>query len=162
MSSACHIEHRLLLLEYYAKYGFVERWQRNVLSNPCRLCNSRVTPLGLMIGWRIKTWQKRFVCFSFKIPALNNYGWPYVVMDRPLCLTHVIYLLIYYLFFFRAALFEAEQRRRAGPLPDVGMWCNFITQIRGRRYLYPLDSDGRKSANFTPQLGDSATLNSCS
>jgi len=29
-------------------------------------------------------------------------------------------------------------------------------------YLYPQHSEGRKSANFVPQLGDGATFNSCS
>jgi len=50
------------------------------------------------------------------------YGRPYVVMRGPLCFTTVIYYL-----FFRALIFEAEQR-----LPGCQnmVQCNFITGVR--------------------------------
>ena len=35
-------------------------------------------------------------------------------------------------------------------LQDVGMWCNFITQIRGA-LSDPVYFERRKSANFAPQ-----------
>jgi len=65
--------------------------------------------------------------------------------------------------FFRALIFEAEERPLWDLSQDIGMWCNFITHIRVGPYMYPLPLhfEGWKSADFAAQLGDDATLNSC-
>jgi len=65
--------------------------------------------------------------------------------------------------FFRALIFEAEERPLWDLSQDIGMWCNFITHIRVGPYMYPLSLhfEGWKSADFAAQLGDDATLHSC-
>jgi len=46
-------------------------------------------------------------------------------------------LLFIYFIFFRAPIFEAEECRHVGPCQHVGMWSNFITQIRGGPIYIP-------------------------
>jgi len=63
-----------------------------------------------------------------------------------------------FIYLFRALIFEAEERQPTVPLP--GCWnvaCFYNADQRGP-YLYPLHFDGRKSANFAPQLGDGAAV----
>ena len=71
---------------------------------------------------------------------------------------HSSLFVIFY--FFRALIFEAEERPRG---TFAGMFeCGVILEHRSEGpYLYPLHSEGWKSANFAPQLGDGVTLNSC-
>jgi len=93
----------------------------------------------------------RYLCSALIMAALRSSG--HAIM---FCSCDLLLLL------FRALVYEAEERRPAGPLQDVGMRCNFITQIRGWTYLYHLHFEGRKSANFARHLDDGATLNLCS
>jgi len=76
------------------------------------------------------------------------YGHPYRVMGGPLCFTPMIY-------FFAL---EAEERRPWNICRDVGMWCNFITQIRWA-YLYPLHFEGAKTCKL---LGDFSSISALS
>jgi len=104
------------------------------------------------------------VCHYFNIILVANL-WVIVidtVLWLPLCsdgqgIMFYSCDLFTYLFF---ALLSLRQKN-ATPLDlcqDAGMWCNVITQTRGSR-LYPLHSEGQKSANFAPQLDDGETLN---
>jgi len=79
----------------------------------------------------------------------------YVVMGRLLCFIHVIIC-----FFFALQFLRPKNAAPRDLCQNVGLCCNFIMQIRERPYLYPLHFEGRKSANFAPQFGDSVTLSS--
>ena len=62
---------------------------------------------------------------------------------------------------FCTLIFEAEERRPAGPLPECRNVVWFYNRDQGVALSVSLHFEGRKSANFAPQLGDGATLNSC-
>jgi len=78
---------------------------------------------------------------------------PCIVMRKPLCFAAVIY-------FFCTLIFEAEERRPAVPLPGCRNVVKFYNADQRELCLYPVYFEGRKSANFTPQLGDGVTFNS--
>jgi len=62
--------------------------------------------------------------------------------------------------FFCTLIFEAEERRPAVPLPGCRNVVKFYNADQREPCLYPVYFEGRKSANFTPQLGDGVTFNS--
>ena len=63
--------------------------------------------------------------------------------------------------FFCTLIFEAEERRPAVPLPGCRNVVKFYNADQREPCLYPVYFEGRKSANFTPQLVDDAISNSC-
>jgi len=70
--------------------------------------------------------------------------------------------IIYLLFIFSRSNLRGRRTPPCGTFARMSeCGVNFITQIRWRSYLYTLHCEGRKSANFAPQLGDGAAMNSC-
>jgi len=115
--------------------------------------------LSRIIINRISNYLPKYSCRCIALAiaevcyVLFFYGRPYVVMDRPLCFTPVIY----YCYFF--ALLSSRPKN-AAPLDlcqDVETWCNFITQVRKGPICIPYILRGKNLPILPPQLGYGAT-----
>ena len=130
----------MALPEFYLHYGkkVCISWER------CRQTTS-IIPTFLQLMRR----TTRYLCSALIMAALRSSG--HAIM---FCSCDLLLLL------FRALVFEAEERRPAGPLQDVGMRCNFITQIRGDPICihYILMGENLK---ILPTVGRCATMKSC-